>query len=286
MATNSTYDAVVVGLGAFGSAAACSLAGRGVKVRGLDRYRTPHARGSSHGGSRMIREAYFEAPFYVPLVQYAYDRWDALERKSRHRLLERTGGLMLGAEGGGLLSLGSFYVYLGPPQAVAAEAAWRLDELTNEVYYSDNSALYSVPAAYEWTLSFREIEGFEAPAQRTLVLSADETTSVMAYYRYTNSAPWAERPVISSDEVFQFSFLARAGDWLAVQESTNLLDWVSVLTNQVPEDGLLHFINTHPPAKNKKPHISIFIVTAYDIGKSSSLRMKCCHPQSCKKYKK
>lgn len=97
------YDVAVVGLGAFGSATICALAGRGVSPVGFDRYRPPHALGSSHGDSRMIREAYFEAPFYVPLVQLAYERWAALERRAGRRLLEQTGGLMLGSPEGELV---------------------------------------------------------------------------------------------------------------------------------------------------------------------------------------
>lgn len=98
------FDVTVIGLGAFGSAVAHSLAERGYSVLGLDRFQPPHDRGSSHGGSRMIREAYFEAPFYVPLVQLAYERWAALEQRSGVRLLEMTGGLVVGPEAGELVT--------------------------------------------------------------------------------------------------------------------------------------------------------------------------------------
>ncbi|MEO7521122.1 MAG: FAD-dependent oxidoreductase, partial [Gemmatimonas sp.] len=54
------YDAIIAGLGAMGSAATFHLARRGARVLGLDRYRPPHALGSSHGRSRIIRQAYFE----------------------------------------------------------------------------------------------------------------------------------------------------------------------------------------------------------------------------------
>jgi sarcosine oxidase len=64
-------DVVVVGLGAMGSAVARALARRGQRVVGLDRFSPPHSLGSSHGRSRIIREAYFEHPAYVPLVQRA-----------------------------------------------------------------------------------------------------------------------------------------------------------------------------------------------------------------------
>src|SRR5438132_1002662 len=75
------FDVLVAGLGAMGSAAAYELARRGARVVGFDRWAPPHARGSSHGKSRIIREAYFEHPLYVPLVRRAYERWAALERE-------------------------------------------------------------------------------------------------------------------------------------------------------------------------------------------------------------
>jgi sarcosine oxidase len=98
------YDVLVVGLGAMGSAAAWQLARRGLRVLGVDRFVPPHSLGSSHGRSRMIREAYFEHPLYVPLVQRAYQAWAALEAASGSRLLTITGGLMIGLPNGGLVA--------------------------------------------------------------------------------------------------------------------------------------------------------------------------------------
>jgi sarcosine oxidase len=93
----SKYDVAVVGLGAMGSQAALELASRGHRVLGLDRHRPPHTLGSTHGKTRIIREAYFEEPLYVPIVQRAYELWRRLEERSGGRLLTVTGGLMLGA---------------------------------------------------------------------------------------------------------------------------------------------------------------------------------------------
>lgn len=90
------YDVIVVGLGAMGSAAAYQLAGRGRRVLGLERFGPAHALGSSHGRSRIIRQAYFEDPAYVPLVLRAYDLWAQLERDAGVPLLHVTGGLMIG----------------------------------------------------------------------------------------------------------------------------------------------------------------------------------------------
>src|SRR5664279_6155393 len=100
---SGSFDVIVVGLGAMGSSAAFHLAKRGRKVLGLDRFTPPHSFGSSHGQTRIIREAYFEHPMYVPLVQRAYQLWDELEDSSGRELLRITGGLMIGRPDGVLV---------------------------------------------------------------------------------------------------------------------------------------------------------------------------------------
>ena len=99
----SLYDVAVVGLGAMGSAVAFHLARRGARVLGIDRYAPPHALGSSHGETRIIREAYFEDPRYVPIVQRAYVLWRELEEAVGERLMLQTGGLMIGPGDGTLV---------------------------------------------------------------------------------------------------------------------------------------------------------------------------------------
>lgn len=94
------YDALVVGLGGMGSAAAYHLAKDGHGVLGLEAFSRGHTLGSSHGSSRIIREAYTEAVEYVPLVQRAYDLWRDLEAESGRDLLTITGGLVAGQSNG------------------------------------------------------------------------------------------------------------------------------------------------------------------------------------------
>ena len=87
---------VVVGLGAMGSAACAQIALRGRPVIGLDRYSPPHDRGSTHGGSRIIRRAYFEHPDYVPLLRRALRGWEDLEARTGIPCMHRVGVLLLG----------------------------------------------------------------------------------------------------------------------------------------------------------------------------------------------
>lgn len=100
---SDVYDAIVVGLGAMGSATTYHLARRGARVLGLEQFAPRHTRGSSHGDSRIIRELYFENPLYVPLVQRAYALWALLEEDAATTLLHRTGGLMIGRPSSGLV---------------------------------------------------------------------------------------------------------------------------------------------------------------------------------------
>ncbi|HEY6770211.1 MAG TPA: FAD-dependent oxidoreductase, partial [Candidatus Sulfotelmatobacter sp.] len=98
------FDVIVVGLGAMGSSTAYHLAKRGAKVLGLEAFTPAHEKGSSHGESRIIRQAYFEDPAYVPLVLRAYELWDQLEAESNEDLLNITGGVAIGPLQGGLIT--------------------------------------------------------------------------------------------------------------------------------------------------------------------------------------
>lgn len=88
-------DVIVLGLGGMGSATAAHLAARGASVLGLERFTPAHDRGSSHGETRMVRQAYFEHPDYVPLLRRAYELFEDLDGEDPGLLVE-TGGLMIG----------------------------------------------------------------------------------------------------------------------------------------------------------------------------------------------
>src|ERR1700755_349583 len=91
------YDVIVVGLGGMGSAAAYHLAVRGCRVLGLERHEPAPDKGSSHGGSRIIRQTYFEDPAYVPLLLRAYELWEKLAADAQRDVYRLTGGLFIGS---------------------------------------------------------------------------------------------------------------------------------------------------------------------------------------------
>ena len=100
MTDQQRYNAIVLGLGAMGSATLCQLALRGWRVLGLEQFSDGHSLGSSHGDSRIIRETYFEHPLYVPLVRRAHELWRELEERSGAALMTINGGLMIGPPDG------------------------------------------------------------------------------------------------------------------------------------------------------------------------------------------
>jgi sarcosine oxidase len=99
----SSFDVIVVGVGAMGASACYHLARRGVRVLGLERFDVPNARGSSHGYSRMTRMAYYEHPDYVPLLKRSWTLWRELEDECQQEILTAIGGLYMGGPGGELV---------------------------------------------------------------------------------------------------------------------------------------------------------------------------------------
>lgn len=153
------YDAIVVGLGGMGSAAAWQLARRGRRVLGLERFDIPHSMGSSHGITRIIRLPYYEDPAYVPLLRRAYELWREAERATGEELLVITGSLDGGPENDGLFQ--------------GALASARLHDLPHEVLSGAEANLrfpgYRMPASSRFV--FQPEGGFVA-SERAIVAHA------------------------------------------------------------------------------------------------------------------
>ena len=93
---DGSYDVLVVGLGSMGGAAARTLAARGLRVLGLETFVAAHDQGSAHGGTRIVRQSYFEGSAYVPLLRRAYEGWHELAQESGRDLLRLCGGIYIG----------------------------------------------------------------------------------------------------------------------------------------------------------------------------------------------
>lgn len=119
------FDVIVLGVGAMGSAACWRLAAEGVRVLGLEQHKIGHAYGSSHGETRLIRQAYFEHPAYVPLLRRAYTLWRDLEGTTGQSLFHQNGVVIFGPRDGVIMAgvRRSSEQYAIPVQAFDAKAA-------------------------------------------------------------------------------------------------------------------------------------------------------------------
>lgn len=79
-----------------GSAALYHLAKRGLPVLGIDALAPPHKIGSTHGETRITRQAIGEGEHYTPLALRSYELFREVEQTAQTHLLQITGGLMIG----------------------------------------------------------------------------------------------------------------------------------------------------------------------------------------------
>ncbi len=92
-------EALVIGLGAMGSATLFQLTARGVDAVGIDQYSPPHTHGSTQGETRITREAVGEGAAFVPLVMRSHQLWREIERETGTTLFRQCGGLILARSG-------------------------------------------------------------------------------------------------------------------------------------------------------------------------------------------
>lgn len=89
------FDVAIVGLGAIGSSTAYALAKEGLTVVGIDQFSPPHTNGSSHGESRIMRQAIGEGEAYVPIVLRSNAILAEIEQNTGVALVERCGFLFI-----------------------------------------------------------------------------------------------------------------------------------------------------------------------------------------------
>ena len=92
---NNRFDAIVIGAGAMGSAAAYYLSKRGQRALLLEQFELDHRKGSSYGYSRIIRYSYDNLK-YVELMKDTFPLWFALQEALGETLYFKTGGIDFG----------------------------------------------------------------------------------------------------------------------------------------------------------------------------------------------
>ena len=83
---DTSFDVIVIGLGAMGAATTYQLAKAGARVLGIDRYAPPHIYGSTHGETRITRLACGEGPEYTPFARRSHQIWRDFERATGETL--------------------------------------------------------------------------------------------------------------------------------------------------------------------------------------------------------
>jgi sarcosine oxidase len=144
-ANGGEYDAVVIGLGAIGSAALYRLARAGARVIGLEQFELGHERGASQDESRIIRLSYHR-PEYVELAKRAYTAWREVESESGKRVITATGGVDIAPPGAAesiddyahaMTAAGVAYEWLDAAEVCRRWPQWRLDPDTRAIFQAD-----------------------------------------------------------------------------------------------------------------------------------------------------
>lgn len=233
-------DVIVVGLGGMGSAAAMHLARGGARVVGFDPHPFGHARGSSHGQTRLIRQAYFEHPDYVPLLRRAYALWDDLGALRGEAVLHRTGLVLVGPESGSQAVIGAEYAarHHGIPveALTAAEANVRFAPLAIpedcRVLWEPGAGYLDVEAAVVAHLDAAVAAGAELRTGEAVTAWRQEGAGVVVE---TGQGTWRAGHLVLATGAWSGSLLADLGVGFSVHR--NLLLWLGDANGHRVGDG-------------------------------------------------
>jgi sarcosine oxidase len=207
--SRSGCEVAIIGLGGMGSAVAWQLARRGHRVIGVEKFGPAHSRGSSHGASRMVRQAYYEDPRYVPLLLRAYELWDELGHLAGRPSLVRTGGLMIGPDRGAVVTgtvasaetWGLTHEVLGPDEVARRFPAFRLGTDDRAVFepnagFVDPEATVAahldLATATGATLEFDTVvQGWEQNGSGVVIETSSGT--ITADHLVVCAGPWSSR---------------------------------------------------------------------------------------------
>jgi sarcosine oxidase len=142
-----SYDAIIVGLGGIGSAAAYRLAavGGGRRILGLEQFELGHDRGASSDVSRITRLSYHRRD-YVELAIEAQAEWREVEQASGETILTITGGLDLAPPGAkesiddyadAMTAASVPFEWLDDVGVARRWPQWRLDPGTRALFQAD-----------------------------------------------------------------------------------------------------------------------------------------------------
>jgi sarcosine oxidase len=215
-----------------GAAAGWRLAARGAQVVCFDRHSPPHTLGSSHGESRITRTAYFEGPWYVPLLQESFPLWRELEAATGTDLLTLTGALMIGppsaeAVSGALAAAANHGLDVRLLKADDVRQKYPGHILGNhDVAVLDAQAGFIRPEAAVAAMIGR-IEALGGEIRRGAVVSAVNHASADAVEIVTDGAREAFDAVVIAAGPWTHELV----DWLPLSVERQVLAWFAVEPN-------------------------------------------------------
>jgi hypothetical protein len=143
--------------------------------------------------------------------------------------------------GGFLLPVAYYVVHLGPPAALAAGAGWKITQLSGTTWLADTSQTYQLPAG-TYTITFRPIPGYLTPTNLTFTLGAGNTATITDTYVALGglTVPALGAPAVANGSL-RFTITGSASERVAIERSTNLVNWTPVVTNTIGPDGSVSF---------------------------------------------
>jgi sarcosine oxidase len=243
--TTRRFDTIVIGVGGMGSAACYHLARRGKRVLGLERFDIPHAHGSSHGYTRIIRLPYYEDPAYVPLLMRAYELWAEIEATAGEKLLHITGSIDAGPE--------DSWVFKGALQS--AQQYGLAHEVLTSAEMTGRYPGYRLPAE---TMGLYQPQGGFLTPERCIVAHVNAALALGAEVhgreRMLDFAPTTEGGVRVTTDRGQYeadSAVFTAGAWMA-----DLLPFLRGLA--VPERQVLAWLQPTRPERFTPQNFPVF----------------------------
>ncbi len=219
----------VVGCGAMGAATGWRLAARGVQVVCFDRHSPPHPFGSSHGESRITRTAYFEGPWYVPLLKETFPLWRELEAASGAEILTLSGALMIGpptaeAVTGALAAAAGHTLEVRLLKADALRRAYPGHKVGNrDVAVLDTQAGFVRPEAAVAAMIGR-VEALGGEIRRNVRVSSVNHTGPDAVEVVTDGA----RESFDAAVIAAGPWMGELIDWLPLTVERQVLAWFAI----------------------------------------------------------
>jgi hypothetical protein len=154
--------------------------------------------------------------------------------------------LLTPGTGGGLFSPGYLKVELGPQSAIDAGAGWRLVGHPLSNYFNNNVPIGLLPGGY--TVEFKAITGYAAPANLPVQVVADQTAVITGNYMML--PPGFTAPLRGTNGVFAFGLIGQPGTIYLMEATTNLgqTNWLIIATNIMDSNGVWQF--TDPASTN------------------------------------